>query len=193
MAKAQRRICIALLTLAISCASCNDTSRQNTSTPSEPTANIPSKLQLPTATVFPNRCEFAIPIKNIDQKWVWGVTEADTCEYSWQVTINAGNDVYQLGFTYFNPDAAKMTGSFADLLGAGQTDIWKLEDDGLGASNVGSLNASTDGKRLLFVVEDQIWVEHLFSDKPQTVTFETGGTQLAYNKQESRVEYVDEL
>ena len=155
---------------------------QSASTPND------AKPQVLVASVFNDRFAISVPIENIDKTWVWGVSDRNVCEYSWQLNIISGKETFQLGFTYFNPNAIKQSGSFADLLRAGQNDIWKI--DASGGTNVGSLNATTDGTHLNFSITDKVWIGRLFSDRPKTIIFETGGVQLKPDRQEVTVKYV---
>jgi hypothetical protein len=133
-----------------------------------------------TATVLPDKCIFAFPINDIDRVWKWGVSPANHCEYSWMVTIKGDDATYQLGLSYFNPDAFPQSGTLDQLINTGQANVWKLEADGSGASYIDGVqvNCDTEGNTLLITIDDKKWIKKLFGHSPKSVRFETSGTQL---------------
>ncbi len=74
------------------------------------------KTKVATATVLPDKCIFTFPIDDIERVWKWGVSPANHCEYSWMVTVKGDDATYQLGLSYFNPDAFPQSGTFDELL-----------------------------------------------------------------------------
>jgi len=144
-----------------------------------------------TATVFADKCQFVFPIEDMERAWKWGVSPANYCEYSWMVTINGDDAKYQVGLSYFNPDAIPQSGSFDQLLATGQADVWKLEADGNGASYVEGVrvNCESKGDTLRITVENKAWIKRLFGKEPKSVRFETSGTQLKASKTDVIVEY----
>ena len=152
---------------------------------------IEAKRTAPTAVICAEKCRFTFPIENIHKAWDWGASNPDTCEYSWMVTIKTGDNDYQLGFSYFNAGAGVWSGTFTKLLRVGQTDLWLLEEDGLGASRVEGVrvDASVEGNCLVFEISDKKWSERLFKTKPKDVTFKTGGSQLPTTSEACRVDY----
>ncbi len=143
----------------------------------------------PTAFVYPAECRFSFPIERVNRKWRWGVSTPNFCEYSWMVTIKTETEIYQLGFSYFNPGGPSQEGSFADLLFAGQTDLWKLGTDSASSVDGVKVKATVDSNRLRITVVDKEWTERLFEKKPKSLQFETTGTQLGKSKKDVVVKY----
>jgi len=152
---------------------------------------IDAERAAPTATVYAERCRFTFPIENIQRTWKWGASKRDMCDYSWMVTIKADSSDYQLGFSYFNAGVGVCSGTFAQLLQVGQTDLWLLKEGGLGASRVEGVrvDASVEDNRLVFDICGKKWTERLFEQKPNDVTFGTGGSQLPLTSRTCRVVY----
>ena len=144
-----------------------------------------------TATVIASKCVFEFPIDDIERDWEWGVSPANYCEYSWMVTIKRGIVSYQIGFSYFNPDSMPESGSLAELLATGQSDVWKRSADAESGSVVEGLRVTCTAtrKHLRISLDNTKWTVELFCDKPESVTFETGGTQLEHTKTIIEVAY----
>ncbi len=149
------------------------------------------KTKLPTATVLPDKCIFTFPIEDIEREWKWGVSPANQCEYSWMVTVKGSDTTYQLGFSYFNPDAFPQSGTFDELLSTGQANVWAIEADGSGASYVDGVrvNCRSEGNALLITIDNRKWLKELFAHAPQSLRFETSGTQLQAGKADVNVAY----
>ncbi|KAA5538659.1 hypothetical protein FYK55_27135 [Roseiconus nitratireducens] len=147
-----------------------------------------------TATVLPGKCVFTFPVDEIEREWKWGVSPANHCEYSWMVTVKGGDSTYQFGFSYFNPVARPQSGTFDELLAAGQANVWKLKADGRGASYVDGVAVTCDseGDALRITIDSDDWVEKLFGQTPKSVKFETSGTQLKAGKIDVDVRYKKE-
>ena len=179
--------------------------------PVEPVAKVPSQPSPPpaevkpvaeaakpepptqnSATIYSDKCRFLVQVPNMDQVWEWGVTGANTCEYSWMVRIKAGDKVYELGYSFFNPNSRKQKGTFKELLKVGQTNMWLL--DGGGASYVEGVyvNANTEGEFLVLELNDKAWTERLFKERPETVSIQIGGSELNKSESEVRVQYFAE-
>jgi WD40 repeat protein len=150
-----------------------------------------SKVIAPMAIVLPGECRFTFPIENLEREWKWGAARANVREYSWMVTVKSGDETYQLGFSYFNPDPMVSVGTFLDLLNAGQSNLWLLDPNGNGASYVSDVGVKRTvvGNGLQFAIVDKKWTERLFKDKPKFLRFETDGTQLKHTEQDVPVEY----
>ena len=162
--------------------------------PAEPVAEA-TKPEPPTqtsATIYSDKCRFLVEVPNMDQVWEWGVTGANTCEYRWMVRIKAGDKVYELGYSFFNPNSRKQKGTFKELLKVGQTNMWLL--DGGGASYVEGVyvNANTEGEFLVLELDDKAWTERLFKERPETVSIQIGGSELNKSESEVRVQYFAE-
>lgn len=149
------------------------------------------KTPFPKAKVHGDKCTFHFPIENTKRVWDWGVSPANRCEYSWMVTVKRGETSYQLGFSHFNPVPDPQSGSLARLLETGQSDVWKLDADGTGASNVDGKSVTCRAARdhLEIVLDSEAWTKKLFADRPKTVQFETSGTQLKRTKTTVKVDY----
>src|SRR6476620_12070306 len=84
-----------------------------------------------TASVTADRVRIALPIgRNTAAQWSWHNLETDenAVEYAWQARIG---DQYLVGFQLFKfPDSKPATGSFADLLNAGQSDVAEITSMG---------------------------------------------------------------
>jgi hypothetical protein len=163
--------------------------------PAEPVAEA-TKPEPPTqtsATIYSDKCRFLVEVPNMDQVWEWGVTGANTCEYSWMVRIKAGDKVYELGYSFFNPNSRKQKGTFKELLKVGQTNMW-LHDGG-GASYVEGVyvNANTEGEFLVLELDDKAWTERLFKERPETVSIQIRGSELNKSESEVRVQYFAEV
>jgi len=108
------------------------------------------------------------------------------------VRIKAGDKVYELGYSFFNPNSRKQKGRFKELLKVGQTNMWLL--DGGGASYVEGVyvNANTEGEFLVLELNDKAWTERLFKERPETVSIQIGGSELNKSESEVRVQYFAE-
>lgn len=149
------------------------------------------KAKVATATVLSDKCVFTFPIEDIERVWKWGTSPANHCEYSWMVTVKGDDATYQLGFSYFNPDAFPQSGTFDELLSTGQANVWELEADGSGASYVEGVrvNCQSEGNALRITIDNKKWVKELFGGAPKSVRFEIGGTQLKAAKVDVNVAY----
>ncbi len=149
------------------------------------------KIKVANATVFLDKCVFTFPIDDIERVWKWGVSPANHCEYSWMVTVKGDDATYQLGLSYFNPDAFPQSGTLDELLTTAQANVWKLEADCSGASYVDGVRVNCDSEEdaLRITIDNKRWVNKLFGREPKSVRFETNGTQLKAGKTEVNVEY----
>ena len=180
--------------LLVGCGEAQQSAPAPEAKPVEPVAEA-TKPEPPTqtsATIYSDKCRFLVEVPNMDQVWEWGVTGANTCEYSWMVRIKAGDKVYELGYSFFNPNSRKQKGTFKELLKVGQTNMWLL--DGGGASYVEGVyvNANTEGEFLVLELDDKAWTERLFKERPETVSIQIGGSELNKSESEVRVQYFAE-
>jgi hypothetical protein len=180
--------------LLVGCGEAQQSAPAPEAKPVEPVAEA-TKPEPPTqtsATIYSDKCRFLVEVPNMDQVWEWGVTGANTCEYSWMVRIKAGDKVYELGYSFFNPNSRKQKGTFKELLKVGQTNMW-LHDGG-GASYVEGVyvNANTEGEFLVLELDDKAWTERLFKERPETVSIQIGGSELNKSESEVRVQYFAE-
>jgi len=150
-----------------------------------------ANAKVATATALADKCIFNFPIDDIEREWKWGVSPAYRCEYSWMVTVKRGDASYQLGFSYFNPDAVPQSGTLTKLLATGQANVWKRAADGNGASYVKGVRVTCNlaGKHLRIMLDNEKWTKELFGDRPMYVRFETSGTQLKRGKTVVKVVY----
>jgi hypothetical protein len=107
------------------------------------------------------------------------------------VTVKGDDATFQLGFSYFNPDAFPQSGTFDELLSTGQANVWELEADGSGASYVEGVrvNCQSEGNALRITIDNKKWVKELFGGAPKSVRFEISGTQLNARKVDVNVTY----
>jgi hypothetical protein len=130
----------------------------------------------PSVLVTDDDCTCVIPIEANQVPFSWGVDWQGNCEYSIQLRIAAKESQYEFGFTCFSSGGQKCTGTFAELLAAGQSDIWQIYMDS--GTNIGDVDATTDGKNLTFTLTDKSKLDLLFASKPQIAILKTGGTRL---------------
>lgn len=114
--------------------------------------------------------EFSIPVRD---KWEW-YSFAKGQEYSWNVVI----DKYSIGFFLFCPSGTIMpeSGSFQELLAAGQFSVFESEANGTcsviqGIDISGKVNK--EGNMLIIEVLGEDIVQNIFSSKPKSCRFKS--------------------
>jgi len=127
-----------------------------------------------TASVTADRVRIAIPVgRSTSAQWSWHspATDDNAAEYAWQARIG---DQYLIGFQLFKfPDSKPATGSFADLLKAGQSDVAEITS--MGGRVIRGVTPALSGERDQLVVEltDKDIIAKLFASRPRTVVIET--------------------
>ena len=98
---------------------------------------------------------------------------------------------YEFGFTFFSTGGPKCTGTFAELLAAGESDIWQIDKDS--GTNIGDIDATTDGKNLTFTLTDKKKLDLLFALKPRIAGLKTGGILLKQRQYSVPIAYETEI
>ncbi len=160
-----------LLLALLNCVGCSRHDTPIDIIPATIAANRP-----PSILVTEDDCTCVISIETTIAPLSWGVDLQSNCEYSIQVGITAKESQYEFGFTCFSTGGPKCTGTFAELLAAGQSDIWQIGKDS--GTNIGNVDATTDGKNLTFTLTDKKKLDLLFASEPKTAILKTGGTKL---------------
>jgi hypothetical protein len=114
--------------------------------------------------VFSLRRELSL----LEWQWYLPKTAGNALEYAWLVALENESQVYRLGFSLFKPPGASpRKGSLADLLRAGQVDIWKTRDQKLELVDGARAEVSLSADRLPLIVRDEKTLQLLFSEKPE--------------------------
>ena len=145
----------------------------------------------PSISIKDDVCTCVIPVATTKAPLSWGVDWQSSCEYSIQLEIVAKESKYEFGFTFFSTGGPKCTGTFAELLAAGESDIWQIDKDS--GTNIGDIDATTDGKNLTFTLTDKKNLDLLFASKPRIAVLKTGGTLLKQRQYSVPIAYETEI
>lgn len=134
-----------------------------------------------------DRCDLRIPLTRNQQRWTWGTSTGNVCEYSIQVSIVIGTRKYELGYSNFNGSSIPSRGSLNELISAGQNSVWRVSGDS--GENIGSMNGNVNGNNLELSLEDPQLMDEIFGERPEMATLVTGGMMLLPHRIPLRIEY----
>lgn len=121
-------------------------------------------------------------------KWFEETTRTGVLEYQWSAGFQLKNNHYRAAFNLFKyPDTKPSSGSFEELIDAGQVNLWKVElgepesatsrlavITGAGTLVRGAeIVASTENNRLVLLLKEPSIVEEFVSLKPDSVSYST--------------------
>ena len=133
-----------------------------------------SRTEAP-ASVGPARARFVISVP--DKKvWSWYLpnTPANQEEYHWTVKVTNGGKSYSLGFSLYKRAGQKpASGTLAELLNAGQVNLWSSTEDGASVIE-GDVRIRAEGNSVVVMINDRKLLAQLFSTRPAVVAFESG-------------------
>ncbi len=147
---------------------------------------------VPRAVVAPAKAIFRFPLENAEDIWIWGDAPADACEYAWTVKIPVKNMEYRIAYTKFNGRPGEQEGSLPELIGAGQTDLWRYNPRTQTASvvdNVRVVRAYVEDHCVVLELADKAWIKRLFGHMPKDVEFESNGVNQESSTVRVNVEY----
>jgi hypothetical protein len=128
-----------------------------------------------TATVKSDEARFTLPApQRPEWKWRQPETKENAQEYRMDVSVKNGGSDFTFGFYLWKRGGAKPgTGSFSELLAAGQQSVFERSSAARGFSLVpdGGVNVSERGDTLLITISGRKNVARLFSGRPAYVTF----------------------
>jgi|GEM_PF-6478256 len=126
------------------------------------------------AVVGQARARFVIPVP--DKKvWSWYLpnTPANQEEYRWTVKVANNGKSYGFGFSLYKRGGQKPArGTLAQLLNAGQVNLWSLTKAG-GSVIEGDLRIRAEGSSVVVLINDRKLLAQLFSTRPAVVEFES--------------------
>jgi hypothetical protein len=157
-----------------------------------------------TASVTPDRVRITIPVgRSTAAQWSWHdqATPDNEGEYAWQARIG---DQYSVGFQLFKfPGSAPASGSFEDLLRAGQSDVAEIIPAAPNASReprppsggrvIQGIRPHLSGERDQLIVEltDKNMIARIFATRPRVVLLETVSPYSKYQAMKVPIHYGD--
>ena len=128
-----------------------------------------------TAVVKSDEARFTLPLpRRRGWKWRRPETGDNTQEYRMDVSVKNGGSEYTFGFYLWKRAGAKpVTGSFSDLLEAGQKSVFERPASARLFSLVrdAAVKVSERGETLIITISGRKNVARLFDGKPPEVTF----------------------
>jgi hypothetical protein len=135
-----------------------------------PPAAHASALAVVVVTPSAATVDFQLPER---ETWHWNAadTPRDWTEYEWQVYVgDEEGPRHTLGFLLFrHSDAVPAAGTTAQLIEAGQADLWTVDASG-GRRHPAAVDAEFAEGRLRVRLRDQRAVQEVFGSRPATVT-----------------------
>ena len=157
--------------------------------PSTPQKHSPQTESVPPRVSVNGACEIAFPIQDPESLFQWGIGKPNVAEYFWQADIQQAKAHYQIGFSYFNPNARPQSGTLRQLLDVGQSDVW-LVDDSLNALRCGvQVDLTLSEGVVTLRISDPKAVHELFIEHPERISYKIGGTQMRYTTGDVPVHY----
>jgi hypothetical protein len=107
--------------------------------------------------------------------WTWYSkdTPANEEEYRWSVKVTNNGKSCSFGFSLFKRgDQKQASGTLAELLNAGQVNVWSSAKDGAEAIK-GDVLARAEANSIVFILNDEKLLAQLFSSRPKVVEFES--------------------
>lgn len=128
-----------------------------------------------TAVVKADEAQFTLPApQRPEWKWRRPETRDNAQEYRMDVSIKSGETEYTFGFYLWKRAGSKPgTGSFSELLKAGQRSVFERPASARGFSLIPDMDVkvSERGDTLLITISGRGSVARLFNGKPSNVTF----------------------
>jgi hypothetical protein len=142
---------------------------------SSPRRQADTSLKPFTATVKKHEARFVLPVP-IRPEWKWRQpeTKANAQEYRFDVSVENEGQKYAFGFYLWKrAGAAAESGSFSDLIRAGQKSVFGRTPQGMNSIiRDAGIRTRLDKDVLVISIQGQKNVERLFSGRPPEVTFE---------------------
>ncbi len=127
-----------------------------------------------TAVVGKSEASFSLPVQQRDH-WSWNQpgTRDNAREYRMDMTLKNEGKEYSFGFYLWkHPGASPKSGSFSDLLSAGQKSLFERSQSRLMTIVHGAnVRVKNEGDRLVITVRGDKDLERLFSSRPAEVIF----------------------
>jgi hypothetical protein len=138
-------------------------------------AQSSSAEELFTATVKSGEARFTLPVPGRSE-WEWRKPEtADRAqEYRMGVSVKNEGTGYTFGFYLWKrAGATPKTGSFSDLINAGQKSVFERKPSSRGFTIIqdAKVGMTPKGDRLIIEIDGRKNVQRLFSSRPAEVTF----------------------
>ena len=127
-----------------------------------------------TAVVGKSEASFWLPVQpRVLWRWNQPGTPDNAREYRMDMTLKNEGKEYNFGFYLWkHPGASPKSGSFTDLLRAGQKSLFEPNQSGrITIVRDANVKVKTDGDRLLITVHGDKDLERLFSSRPTEVIF----------------------
>ncbi|HEX6648455.1 MAG TPA: hypothetical protein VF075_02910 [Pyrinomonadaceae bacterium] len=127
-----------------------------------------------TAVVGKSEASFSLPVQQ-RMLWRWNQpgTPDNAREYRMDMTLKNEGKEYNFGFYLWkHPGASPKSGSFTDLLRAGQKSLFEPSQSGrMTIVRDANVKVKTEGDRLVITVHGDKDLERLFSSRPTEVIF----------------------
>jgi hypothetical protein len=125
-------------------------------------------------------------VPNLDGQWEWNSLSANDLEYEWHVKLVLPKQTVEVGYTLFNAAGnLSGTGTFAQLLARGQTNVWTIDSSGKATAgpNGQGLTVKQTGTSVEIDLTDSALIAELRAARPAEVQFESvvhGGAENIY-------------
>jgi hypothetical protein len=152
----------------------------------------PAPASAASATIKQNRAEFWFPVASANAVQKWGTSPVNRMEYSWFVVFPDKSATYEIGYSLFISDRNQpTTGSFEELLAAGQKNVWRLKPEGGGevVQEVEGIQVRRRDDGLVIELTDADLLQKLRDARPAQLTFKTGGDLLGSHEEIVAVTY----
>ena len=127
-----------------------------------------------TAVVGKSEASLSLPVQSRD-RWSWNQrgTRDNAREYRMDVTVKNDGKEYTFGFYLWkHPGASPKSGSFSDLIAAGQKSLFERTEPGkMTIVRDAKVRVKSKGDRIVITVRGDKDLQRLFSSRPAEVIF----------------------